>query len=341
MSILQRITYYDWSKEFYIFLSITTFVVIHHFALNSNKKKVFSWIKNIQPILEKEFSQVGVSPDPTHPLIATYNPTTYSTYATGREVISSFNVDFTLIGKHNPITLIMEYVLGFFFAIDPPKESIRVIITPSKTSGVAPCVFAIVNKNEMKASRDDNYFLSLTKTSDSSKLPVSFVFMSESSELTESLFSSELAGAIGKSQNILKYFALADQPKDRPTKIEDTLPRPRLILSLNFPKSNEDVEASIELIQASINFIDDSVTKTHVRPEVFKKIKATRETELKKVQKALDEIKAEELAKKKAEEKRTQRNKISKLSPAEQKRIEQKEREKEMRKLRHKQTKRL
>lgn len=288
-------------------------------------------------VLESEFFQVGVDPVTTY---SVESPVNYVTYATGRLNIDSLTGTFILKGRQNIISLTLEYILSFFFSLPSPVDSINITITPNRKASINSFVFAIVNKEIMKRSREQNYFLSLTKTSDSTKLPPYLVFMSENPEVTEALFASDLAEAVQNSQNVLDLLALSDQRKERPEKPEDTESIPSLTLTLKFPQNEEDAKVSAAILSSAIRLVDTAVEKTHLRPEVVKKIKATREVELKKILKAQDEIKAEELAKKKAEEKRDQRNRISKLSPAEQKKAEEKERQKEQRKLRQKQMKR-
>lgn len=338
LSILQRVLKYDWSKELIIAGSVLLFVGLHFWGSNANKKTVESWIDTHKEVLESEFFQVGISKDSSVKMVVN-SPTNYVTYATGRQNIDSFSGIFKLKGRQNLISLSIEYILGFFFSLAMPSDAVEITITPNKNAPINNFVFAIVNKEIMKRAREGNYSLSLTKTTDSAKLPVYLVFMSENPEVTDAFFTPELAEAVQTSQNILDSLIFSDQGKNRPENLKDVEPATTLNLVLKFPKSEEDKKTSIALLSAVIRLVDVAAEKT-LRPEVIKKIKATRETELKKIQKAKEEEKAEELAEKKANEKREQRNRISKLSPAEQKKIEEKERKKEQRKMAQKQTRR-
>lgn len=343
LSIFQRIAYYDWTKEAFILAAILTFVSIHYFFLGTNKKKVNEWVSYQKPVLDQEFAQVGVSKDPKQPIVLPYSPISFGTFATGRENIESINFEFTLIGRHNPFSLALEYILSFFFSFPAPQDVIKLEITPN--TPITPFIFAIVNKNYMQSAREDNYYLTLTRTSDSEKLPPSFVFMSESNELTQLLFSEQLSESVHKCQSFLRSFAITDQAKAKPTKIGDiTFAKTKLILTLDFPKNAEEQKACAELIQNTIAFVDDVAAKSQsssIRAEIQRKVKATRDAEVKKLQKIADQERADELLKKKDEEKREQRSKISKLSAKEQLKAEQKEREREQRKMRNRQSKRM
>lgn len=345
LSIFQRIAHYDWSKEGFILLAILAFVSIHFFFLSTNKKKVNEWVSYQKSVLDQEFAQVGVSSDPKDPIVLQNSPILFSTFVTGRENIESIYFKFSLIGRHNPFSLALEYILSFFFSLPTPEDLIRLDIAPNVP--ITPLIFAIVNKNFMQSAREDNYYLTLTKTSDSEKLPPSFVFMSESSELTQLLYSQELNNAVHSCQSFLRTLVVTDQSENKPKTVADLsapTAKPKLILTLDFPQSAQDKEACAKLLQATIAFIDDLALKSQtnaIRPEIQRKIKATRDAEIKKIQKAADQERADELLKKKDEEKREQRSKISKLSAKEQLKAEQKEREREQRKMRNKQSKKM
>lgn len=338
MTILQRLIKYDWSKEALIVASIVAFVLSFYYGAGRNTKKVVSWIDAHRTVLKEEFYQVGFK-NGTEYIVD--SPTEFVTFASGRSLIPSVTTNFSLKSRQNLIGLSLEYIMGFFFGVPPPVDTIDVAISiDNKEASINGFVFAIVNKEVMKHAREDNYYLSLTKTTDSPKLPINFVFMSEFPEVTDSLFTPQLEEIIQKSAGILNYISFTDQGRNHPEKVEDIVSVPRLVLSLNFPKNAEEAQTSAALLQAAIGLVDIAASKQKLRPETLKKLKATRDAEIKKIVKLEDEKRAEELADKKAKEKREERNRISKLSPAEQRKIEEKERQKEQRKLRSKQMRR-
>ncbi|KAA8912695.1 hypothetical protein TRICI_003413 [Trichomonascus ciferrii] len=339
MTILQRLMDYDWTKEAIIGGTLLAYVALHFYGVNRNKSKVTKWINDHNEVLANQFYQVGTK-HPQGDLIVSDSPTQFTTYASGRENIRNLTAAITLKNRQNIVTMFMEEVMGMFWKIFQTKDSIEIVIRPS--IGLDPFIFAVVNKEVMQAAREDNYYLSLTRTTDSEKLPIYYTFMTESAEISDAMFNSELSEAIHhpNSQNVLEYVAITDQLTDRPTTLEAAAARPQIRLSMKFPSSKEDLEASKKVLNSAINMIDFAAKKGRWRPEVTRKIKNTREAEVKKVQKLLDEEKAEELAQKKAEKKREQQQNLSKLSPAEQRKAEQKEREKEQRKQAKRQSKR-
>lgn len=340
MTILQRVFDYDWTKEGIILLTILGYAALYYFGVKTNNSKVNNWIEGHKEILASQFYQVGTH-HPKGDLAVSDTPSTHTTYASGRENIRSLTANISLKSRQNLPTLIVETIMGMFWKIFEVKDVIEITIKPSIE--LDPFIFAVVNKDIMQASRENNYYLSLTRTTDSEKLlPPYFTFMTESAEIFETLFTGDLADAIKNgtdSQNVLDLLAVTDQASDRPNTLEEAAPRPEIKLSLKFPSNSEELETSKKVLNAAINLVDICASKKKWRPEVAKKIKTTREAEIKKVQKQLDEVKAEELAQKKAEKKREQQQNLSKLSPAEQRKQEQKEREKEQKRQTKRQSK--
>jgi hypothetical protein len=348
MSVRERIAASDWTREAFIMVTILAYVLSYVVGLNFNRRKVGNWVGAHRDVLTSQFYQVGSEANSVEKagsenikLTVDDGPTTYSLYATGRENAATFLARMQVLGRQNIIALVVEYVSGFFFASVAPKETVEITIRPWRAADIPPFVFAIVNKGNMRESRDEYYYLSLTKTTDSPKLPPQFTFMTESAEVSDTLYTSKLAEALKGSEGILKYIAITDQRDASPKTMEELAPEQRIVLSLNFPKSKDEEEASARLVDAAIGLTDVLASLKPWRPEVAKKIKATREAAQKRVQKVLDERKAEAVAEKKAAAKRQAADNVPKLSAAEQKKIEQRQREKDARKQRAKQSRRM
>lgn len=107
-------------------------------------------------------------------------------------------------------------------------------------------------------------------------------------------------------------------------------PRKRVTLELTLPFSTVDPELLQRLTSAFIRLVDHLVANAHFRPEVLRKVKATREDETKKLKRAIEEEGKEERELKLAEKKKTERDaKLRNMSAAEQKKFLEKVREKE------------
>lgn len=283
----------------------------------------------------------------------------YTTYASGRQNIASAEITVKLLKRYNPMGLAAETGLSFFFdSFKPPKEGVEITmhafdgkekdLVPVRSkaeleakesrfkglqnSGYDACVWAVVHKEQMKRLRDERYDVSLTATKDHKSLPLWASVMSESAEVTEALLTRELVDAVEKAgEEAFEYLIVTDQPVDKPLKLNEAAPKKRLVLSLHLPPSTDPsaYSSTLPLFEYFLRLPDLLVTTAHFRPEVTRKIRTTREEEVKKLKKADEGEKAEERrleAEKKKKEMRDTR--LKGLSAEEQRKFLEKEREK-------------
>ena len=163
----------------------------------------------------------------------------FLSYATGRQNVAFTDLRIMLLKRYNPLTLLVEWLLSFFFdSARTPSERLEmttyafdgkekdlvpkspfsdgaVKASPSTYDGF---VWAVIHKEEMKFLRDDRYDLSLTFTKDHTRLPAWATVMSESSEITEQLLTSDLIKAISAAGDHFSHLIITDQPLDKPAK---------------------------------------------------------------------------------------------------------------------------
>lgn len=315
-------------------------VLVLFFLLGSyqNKTTVDNWIKGIRPVLDENFYQVGVKEDQ---LLIKDSPQLYTTYASGRLNISGLLISFGLISRQNYFVYIFENIVSNFFeSIKPQEDVVEIKIKPFPNEKINNFIFAVVNKEGMNETRNDNYYLSLTKTSESTALPREFVFMSESTDLNEKLLTEEFKTALSNAGDVLKYFAITDLPQVKPVAENEFKSAPHLVLKLHLKTDKKSIETSKALIDQLIKFAD-LLTKFQLKHDSAKKINGVRTTELGKIKKAIEEQKAEELREQKLEQNRSARRDLAKLSPEEQEKIDKKQREKRERRQRNRQKQRM
>jgi len=109
-------------------------------------------------------------------------------------------------------------------------------------------------------------------------------------------------------------------------------------LSLKVP-SGGDYSKALPLFEYFIRLPDILVQSAHFRPEVTRKVKATRDNAVKQLQKVDEESKAEERALEREKAKKLKRdNELKALDAKAQKKYLEKEKEKELRKNQKKMT---
>jgi hypothetical protein len=356
-------------------------VLIHVWGTRSNKSRAKKWMAVHAPILESEFALVGYSGQPKvvdgsqsegllktsaelsgdnlpDDLLKTKTAWEFQSYASGRQNVAFADMKITVLKRYNPLVLAMEYAVSMFFdSIKPPAEKAETIVysfdgneknfVPSallaekKSSGTSNYdgfVFAIVNKMNMRKLRDERYDVSLTTTKEHPKLPVWCTVMSESAEVTETMLTQNLISAVGQAgQDHFEYLIITDQPQDKPTTLDETVPKKRLHLSTKLGS----YESTLPLFQAFLRLPDHLAQSAHFRPEVLRKINATRQGEIKKLQR-VSEVEAEEERKIATEKlkKEERERKLKGLTAEEQRKYLEKEKNKEQKRAEKRQVKR-
>ncbi|KAF2431426.1 DUF1682-domain-containing protein [Tothia fuscella] len=374
--VWERTSISDFYNEMIIFPFIVAVVITYIWGTRKNRSKAKGWIQAHAPVLENEYASVGFggrrSPEGAQGVggedyqvedgvLKENGPTEFVTYATGRSNVAFLDIKLTLLKRYNPILLIGETVTGFFFDSMPAtieRMEATAYAFDGQESKLVPAskdesrksagnstydgfVWAIVNKDMMAQLRQDRYDISLTTTKDHPKLPAWATVMSESSEVTDALLAPELIKAVNDCGDLLDALVITDQPVDRPKKLNETVPRKRITLSIRLPSSTSAsaYKSSLPLFTYYLRLPDFLTSNARFRPEVTRRIRATREEEIRKIKKVDDDEKSEERKLQSDKEKKQKRDNLLKgLGSVEQKKFLEKEREKEQRRSQKKRT---
>ncbi|KAJ5643196.1 uncharacterized protein N7484_005703 [Penicillium longicatenatum] len=313
--IWERTSPKDFMQEAMIMPFVLLLVLFHVWGTRKNRRKAREWAQAHIPSLQKEFAVVGfdgiarTSDDETI-TVQLANPEKslkeksaheFSTYATGRQNVAFLDISLKMPKRYNPITYLMEYAFSFFFeSWEAPSEKYEALMYAfdGKEKDLVP-VFAkdtppeMVHKSHMRKFRTDRYDASITFSKDHPKLPSWVTVMSESAEITETLLTKELIQAIEQAGNDFEFLIVTDQPVDKPTKIDETVPKKRVQLSVNL-SSAAGYAATVPLFNQFLRFGDKLVAAAHFRGEVLRKVRNVREDEIKKLRRVEEEEKAEE-----------------------------------------------
>lgn len=124
-------------------------------------------------------------------------------------------------------------------------------------------------------------------------------------------------------------------------RIEETTPRKRIELSVTLPSSAEGYSTTLPLFTQFLRFADRLVGSAHFRPEVMRKVRSTRDEEIKKLRRADEEEKAEERRLAAEKVKKEDRERLLRgMSADEQKKYLEREQQKEHRRMMKKSTRR-
>ncbi|CAG89799.2 DEHA2F24156p [Debaryomyces hansenii CBS767] len=337
MTLIERLKVHNWGLE-YLTLGFTiVFIILFKAGDVYNQYLTTSYLKGLGDVFKKNFFQYGVT---EKELYIKDSSEDYSSYATGRINIAKVNIDIKLKPRHNIFVWVLESVMSFFTdSVVYPTDKVNIEITPSPEANLDNFISAVVSKLGMNDFRKFNYFLSLTRTSDSANIPESFVLMSEANEFQEKTLTPELKKALTlQAASFLKFIAITDQPIERPETIAECAPKQRILISTTLTSNGDQLAQLSEILAAIFNLVDQLASKQITfKSDALKKIVKTRELEISKIKKVLDDVKQEELAAEKAKLKRAERTNLRNLSREEQIKLEKKEAEKKQRKAQRKQ----
>lgn len=320
-------------------LLIGAIVLLFTVGAKLNQGKVDSFFAALRDILNENFAQVGVNGEK---LYIKDSANEFVGYATGRVNVKSVLFNFKLTPRQNLLQYFFESLFSAFFAAIPaPNDTVDLTLQFHSDAQVAPFTFAIVNKDGMNKAREENYYLSLSKTvEDENLLPINYVFMSESAELNTNLVTPELTQTLRKSGKILKYLAVSDLPSAKPTKTSQYAnTTTKIHVKLDLRTDSQSLKTINELVAELLKLADVIAAPYVLKPDQQKKINITRTQELTKLQKSIQDAKDEELREAKLEAEREARRNNG-LSRDEQEKLDRKMKEKRERRLKNKMNKR-
>ncbi|KAF2663353.1 DUF1682-domain-containing protein [Microthyrium microscopicum] len=356
-------------SDFYQEMIIAPFIIlvlgIHLFGMRLNRKKASDWARHHAPALQFEFAQVGVASkteeETTQPedILQESKADEFITYATGRNNVAFVDIKVILMKRYNPLIMLGEHLLGFAFdSITPTIERMEAVTYPfdnreaalvprkkdipepqTSNSGYDGFVFAVIHKRQLKTIREDRYDLSLPSAKDHAKLPDWATTLSESAEITEKILTPELIKAVADAGDLFETLIITDQPVDRPSKLNETIPRKRISLCLRLPSVQEGYIQSMPIFAYYLRLPDMLVQNARFRPEVLKKVKQVREAEISRIKKEDEVALAEERKLKTDKDKKDLRDaQLKNMTSEQQRKFLEKERTLEMRRSQKKKT---
>ncbi|KAB8446228.1 hypothetical protein FH972_025210 [Carpinus fangiana] len=346
--VWERVYLTDFYSEMFILPFIIIVIAFHLWGSGKNRRKARAWAQAHIPLLDAEYASVGFdrankplaeTPGSELDRLRKVSEAEYLGYASGRQNVAFVDIKLTLAKRFNPMARIGEEATGFLFESMPaPRERMEATAYPfdgtetallaASPSGSKPekfkssydgFVFAIVHKDSMKFLRDGRYDLSLTQTRDHAKLPAWATVMSESAEITDALLTPDLVAAVAQAGDAaFEALILSDQPIDKPQRLQDTVPKKRVSLSLRLPAGDAHAD-SRALFTYFLRLPDLLAAGAHFRPEALRRVRATRDDEVKKLRRADEDERAEERRVKLEKDKKEERDrKLKGMSADEQ-----------------------
>ncbi|WVR05374.1 hypothetical protein IAU60_002388 [Kwoniella sp. DSM 27419] len=319
------------------------YLVLYLLGKSVNAGRAKSAIAPYQSLLSSQFSTL-------RPLLSS-SPALHLLYASGRRNLLSLHTTISLLPIHDLAGLIIHFGKSIIEPTYDSSENIQFDFTLGRgeygLQGEGAGVWGIVSKDALRQTKQTRWDLTFPRLTESSALPITHVLYTEHSDVTDAILKTPNIGvtdvlADPVAATVLKYFLISDVPATRPAKgpLPAKLKSRHLTLSVQKPSTAAEAEAVKAWLQVALNVVDLLSKPALLKPEVSKKLLRTRQTvdvdlasEFKREQ---DEDKPVEET---AEEKRAARKRAERaqLSEKEQKRLEELDKKREMRKMAKKQ----
>ncbi|KAH9038832.1 hypothetical protein EDB84DRAFT_1587809 [Lactarius hengduanensis] len=315
-------------NEVFLLAAVIAYGMFFWFGSKTNSARANSWLSAHMDLLEKQFSR------PTAGDLTADGYTDFFNFSTGRRNVASLHTVFALRPRHDLFQFIYQTAWSLIDLLYTPKDDVTLDFKLHTTVSVPDFVWALITKEGSNSIKNERWDLTFTKTTENPSLPPNVVVMSEYADVTDSVL--KIAGPLleaikdPKIQPYFRSFTITDQPRVRPSVVPANKEK-HVILSLAAPPPSHATD-SVRLVSAVFDFID-VLEKVNLRPETKSKLKKTREDFSKTVKDEAEREAREEAADAKlAAKRRAEEERIANLSAAEQQKLLERDRKRNLRK---------
>lgn len=331
-----------------LFFTLIIYIFMGVRGRSKNERAVARWWNLHSEMLHKEFTHVGTGSADGY---ISNGPASFYGYATGRQGCQSLTIRFALRPRQDiPFMIYEELRAAIDLSWTGRSDRLELVwsLSPGNRQKSFEAkdlfVWALVEKRVMNTIREDRWDVrTFTEVKESSQLPSQLVFMSESGETTEQIIRNKELGFVQwlqKNQSSLEWFdslVLSGTQQTQP-EISD-LPLPptpssrTLTLRLRLPPPSRMLDP-LPLVQFCFNLIDtldQGISFTALSATKFTKRRAEVSNLMLDEEKKMVERTKEEERRKRL--KAAQDAKISKMSAAEQRKHDERERKRNAAKI--------
>ncbi|CAE6448679.1 unnamed protein product [Rhizoctonia solani] len=310
-------------------LAIVAYVVLYVFGKRVNENRAGKWFGAHFPIYAEQFSRPA-----NGSTLLSDGASDYFAYSTGRRGVHYAHTIFTMLPRHDIFQIIFQKLYGLTDLQYAPQDEVLLDIKLRDKDGLngegKGFVWGVVAKREMQALRKQRWDLSFTKTTDHAAVASTLSVMAEVADITDVLLKStngqKLASLLNTPAVVkhFKYLLITDQPSERPE-------------SGPLPANQREPKDTVELVKQVFTLVDLIDQKPGFKVETYKKLKKTRvELDAELGKEAEKEKRDEAEEKRVAEKRKAAEERLARLSAAEQKKYEERERKKAAKKAQSK-----
>ncbi|KAI8055427.1 hypothetical protein BDF22DRAFT_677091 [Syncephalis plumigaleata] len=318
-------------EDFYIELILCAllicYVFIYQWGKYTNEQIAKTWIKYHLDLFASHFAHVGN--DKGHILVKD-GPADFLFYASGRIHCQYLRARLQMIPRHDPIALLVGLIY-------PQHDRISIEVCMNEDE-YDPVVFGVATASKVSAAFKYRYDLSnFTRQIRSPLLPDNCYAFTEHGDITTTILDDNVVQVLSTYNNYFEEMYITDQPVKKPETLD--IMAPRLFFNFRMP-SSADMQSMIELHELVLYMIDHIPQVAHFRGPVKSKLQQARETALEGIRKALEPSAEEKLSKKRQEQRQQEQERLGKMTPEQQRKWEEKEHKRQLKKRQNKMIKR-
>ncbi|GAA5809881.1 hypothetical protein MFLAVUS_003296 [Mucor flavus] len=324
--LTRRLTIHDFHMEIVLTVTFLALVFAWFQGKTTNLKKAKTWVNDQIEFLESQFALVGDKLSNDKSVLMVDGPADFLLYTSGRRYVQFGHWWLKMKPRNDILTFFTTQVLALVGYAKPSTDRVNLTMALDK-SIPEKFVFAVIKKdlaNELHKKRFD--LKRVGKVASSKVLPANLTIYAETQKLADTILAGKVGEILAQTSDRLESLIISSLPEEEPEMFEaDNF----LTVSLSFlmpstPGFDPLVELACEL--------PDVIGPLRLTGDVKSKINKNRDELVKEFSKKAAADRAEELQKKKAEAKRAEEERVKKMTPAEQRKWEEKERARSMKK---------
>lgn len=326
--MVRPFTIYDFQMEIILTVTFLAYILVWYQGKSANLSKAKQWLNGQIDYLEGQFALVGNKMSNDKSVLMKDGPADYLLYTSGRRNVQFGHWWLKLKPRNDLLTFFTTQALSLLGYAKPATDRVSLKLALDK-SLPEKFVFAVAKKNVAAEMMKNRFDLGrVGKLASSKVLPADLVIYTESQKLADTILSGKVGEILAQNADRLESLIISSLPAYEPELYEnDTF----ITVSLDFKMHNgtNEFDRFVELACE----LPDIISEVKFTGDIKSKINKNREELLKEFSKKIAAKRAEELQNKKAEAKRAEEERIKKLSPAEQRKWEEKERARDLKKL--------
>ncbi|KAI8991748.1 hypothetical protein BDF20DRAFT_909482 [Mycotypha africana] len=318
----------DFQMEIGLLSAFFLYFLLWSRGKSTNMTRANHWLQGQIEYFQQQFALVG---DNKSNKLVKDGPADFLLYTTGRRNVQFGHWWFKMKKRNDMLTLFTTTVLSKFTSTKPSVDRMDVTLQLDKNLP-EKFVFAVIRKDLAADLHKKRFDLNrVGKIASSKLLSDEYNVYAETQKLADTILTTTkmTEWLKNKAPGRLEHLILSSLPAEEPIMYDNDN---HMSLSLSFlMPEGKDVDTLDPFVELACQ-IPDVLQQLRLPADVKTKINKNREDLLKEFSKKKAADRAEELAKKKAEAKRAEEERIKKLSPAEQRKWEEKERARTMKK---------